>query len=90
MFALVSLLFLFVADEASAKSAVETCPVPLAQVITQAFDDFEARYSELGLLGAAPMPGRELLIPAEPEVTTTRTFDGAQLASASARPARAR
>jgi hypothetical protein len=90
MFALLSLSLFLAADEAAAKPAVESCPVALAQVITQAFDDFEARYSELGLLGAAPMPGRELLEPAEQEVAT-RAFDGAQLVSvAHAQPARSR
>jgi hypothetical protein len=80
MFALFSLALILAADEAAPKQVTESCPVSVAQVVTQALDDFEARYAELGLLGAAPMPGRELLLPAEQEVAT-RAFDGAQLVS---------
>ena len=84
MFALASFVLLLAADEAAAKPVVESCPVALAQVITQALDDFELRYSELGLLGAAPLPGREPLAVAEPEAVATHPeFDG----SAQAAPA---
>ena len=84
MFALASFVLFLAADEAAAKPVVESCPVALAQVITQALDDYEIEYSELGLLGAAPLPGRESLAVAEPVVVTTRSeFDG----SAQAAPA---
>ena len=83
MFALASLVLFLAADEAAAKPVVESCPVALAQLITQALDDYEIRYSELGLLGAAPLPGREPVATAEPVVATHPEFDGsAQVAPA--------
>jgi hypothetical protein len=77
MFAALSFALFLAADEAVPKPAVvETCPVELAQVITHALDDFETSYSELGLLGAAPLLGREPVAEEDPVVTTHAEFDG--------------
>ena len=84
MFALASFLLFFIAadDAAATKPAVESCPVDVAQAVTRALDDFEAAYADLGLLGAAPMPGRELLPETQTEteteqvVSTYSAFDG--------------
>jgi hypothetical protein len=87
MFALVSLA-LFLAPDAAAPTYTESCPLALAQVITQALDDYEMEYSELGLLGAAPLPGREPLAVEQPDVVATHSeFDGsAQAAPAAPQP----
>ena len=84
MFALVSLALFLAASEAAPTNATDSCPIALAQVVTQALDDYETEYSELGLLGAAPLPGREMLSIDEPPVVATHPeFDG----SAQAAPA---
>jgi hypothetical protein len=87
MFALVSLALFLAADEA-APTYNESCPLALAQVITQALDDYEVEYSELGLLGAAPLPGREPLAVDEPPIVATHPeFDGtAQAVPAAQQP----
>ena len=84
MFALVSLALFLAADEAAPKAVTDSCPLVLAQVITHALDDYEMEYSELGLLGAAPLPGRERLPVDEPPIVATHPeFDGsAQVAPA--------
>ena len=44
----------------------------LAQVLEQARRDFEARYDELGLVGAAPIAAHEPARPATPELVPQR------------------
>jgi hypothetical protein len=47
----------------------------LAQVFEQARRDFEARHAELGLVGAAPLAGREPARAATPELVPQRRVE---------------
>lgn len=59
MLAVLSLVgFIAVNGPAPAKD-VDTSARELAQVFEQARHDFEVRHAELGLLGAAPLAGKE-------------------------------
>jgi hypothetical protein len=57
---------------------VDTRPPALAQVLEQARKDFEVKYNELGLLGAAPLVGMEASASNTTEIASVRAdFDGA-------------
>ncbi len=47
----------------------------LAQALEEARRDFEARHAELGLVGAAPLAGRELARSATPEQVAQRRVE---------------
>lgn len=84
MFAAVSLALLLASQDATPKQDLDTRPLALAQVLEQALLDFELRYSELGLLGSAPLAGMERVALPSDEVPAKRAaFDGAAQAAAS-------
>ena len=88
MFATVSFALFMAMDGAATAPPkdVDTCPLELAQALTQARQDFEIRYSELGLLGAAPLVGRESVAPDSTQIASAHAeFDGAAQAPAGAR-----
>jgi hypothetical protein len=87
MFAAVSFALFMALDGGAALAAkhVDTFPPQLAQVLEQARQDFELRYMELGLLGAAPLAGKEPVAPCTTEIASSHAeFDGAAQASAAA------
>lgn len=93
MFAAVSFVLFMAADGAAPAKDVDTRPLELAQEIAQvlslARQDFEVRYTELGLLGAAPLAGTErVTLPADRIASAHAEFDGAAQAPA-VQPARA-
>jgi len=88
MFAAVSFAFFMAVNGAPAPPAkdVDTLPQELAQALAQARQDFEVRYTELGLLGAAPLVDREIVAVDSSEIASRRAeFDGAAQAPAGAR-----
>lgn len=87
MFAAVSFVLFMAADGAAPAKDVDTRPLELAQeiaqVLAQARQDFEVRYTELGLLGAAPLAGTERVTPPSDRIASTHPeFDGAAQAPA--------
>jgi len=72
-------LFMAVNGPAAALAKdVDTCPLELAQALAQARQDFEIRYSELGLLGAAPLVGKEGVASDSTQIASAHAdFDGA-------------
>lgn len=74
MFAAVSIVLFMAADGAASAKDVDTRPLELAQeiaqVLAQARQDFEVRYTELGLLGAAPLAGRERVTPPSDQIAS--------------------
>ena len=80
MFAAASFILFMALDGAAApqKKDVDTHPPALAKVLEQARHDFEAKYKELGLLGAAPLVGREAPASDACEIASVHAdFDGA-------------
>jgi hypothetical protein len=84
MFAAVSFALFMALDGGAAVAAkdVDTFPPRLAHALEQARQDFELRYTELGLLGAAPLAGKEPVAPCTIEIASHADFDGAAQAAA--------
>lgn len=85
MLAAVSFVLFMAADGAAPAKDVDTRPLEqeVAQVLALARQDFEVRYTELGLLGAAPLAGTErVTLPADRIASSHAEFDGAAQAPA--------
>lgn len=73
MLAVLSLVGFIAVNGPAPAEDVDTSARELAQVFEQARHDFEVRHAELGLLGAAPLAGKEFAPPSHIGAPPQRT-----------------